>query len=313
MTDLTGNRIFFSNHFTVAGGLFIQPAEFFIKDFEALNKWLTFKGTRNFESFDVNHTMYVDFPKIIPIEIIQERLSIFRTIYKRKFPFSDKEDFMKHIFEESITYMERFLNRDLIPYGEVLQDVDFDFYFDNNWNGWQKLDFALPIDKDPESYKQYFRKAINIFEEFDYNPKTKELPLPTNKNIIIDQLENQLDAQKSGLNEHTRNEYKSATKAPLSYTEVALIYAYKGIPVTRENGQELAMKYGFHAKTSGEKLYQLFNSCYKTSLRTRSLETRKRTKNKIKRIEKILSYLKEHEKAKASDEIQILKNKVEDY
>jgi len=96
----------------------------------------------------------------------------------------------------------------------------------------------------------------------------------------------------------------------LKIEQIALKYAYEGIQITRENGNEIAKKYGHN---SGEKLFQRFT--YFLSAANRKAKptpcTPRKLKNKIELFESVLNHLSENNKKRAIDEIKILKTILE--
>lgn len=95
--------------------------------------------------------------------------------------------------------------------------------------------------------------------------------------------------------------------------QIALIYVYNGILITRLNASEIAAHYGFISQTSGEGLFQDYN--YYSSKANRvgipPLFTTKKLKNKIELFESITIHLNEKAKRWAFDEIQILQTILE--
>jgi hypothetical protein len=96
----------------------------------------------------------------------------------------------------------------------------------------------------------------------------------------------------------------------LKIEQIALKYAYEGIQITRENGNEIAKKYGHN---SGEKLFQRFT--YFLSSANRKAKptpcTPRKLKNKIELFESVLNHLSENNKKRAIDELNILKTIME--
>ena len=92
----------------------------------------------------------------------------------------------------------------------------------------------------------------------------------------------------------------------LKIDQIALKYAYENKQITRENGNEIAKKYGHN---SGEKLFQRFTYWLSSTNRKAkpTLFTPKRLKNKIELFESVIPYLSENNKKRAIDEIKILK------
>ena len=96
----------------------------------------------------------------------------------------------------------------------------------------------------------------------------------------------------------------------LKIEQIALKYAYEDIQITRENGNEIAKKYGHN---SGEKLFQRFT--YFLSSANRKAKptpcTPRKLKNKIELFESVLNHLSENNKKRAIDELNILKTIME--
>jgi hypothetical protein len=94
----------------------------------------------------------------------------------------------------------------------------------------------------------------------------------------------------------------------LKVKQIALIHIYEGLQITRENAGEIAAKYGYTAKTSGEGLFQDFTKFCSTANRKGKPSpcTPKRLKNKIILFEGVVNHLSDKNKQRAIDEIKIL-------
>ncbi len=97
----------------------------------------------------------------------------------------------------------------------------------------------------------------------------------------------------------------------LSVSQIALIYVYEGKSITRENGKEIANKYGYY---SVQNLFQKFT--YYSSVANRKGRptpyTPKKIKNKIELLQSVLPHLTKEAKKRATDEIQTLKQSTKD-
>ncbi len=95
----------------------------------------------------------------------------------------------------------------------------------------------------------------------------------------------------------------------LQVNQIALIHVYEGIQITRENAGEIAAKYGYTAKNSGEGLFQDYTNYCSTANRKGKPTpcTPKKLKNKIKLFESVVNHLSDNNKQRAIDEINILK------
>lgn len=99
---------------------------------------------------------------------------------------------------------------------------------------------------------------------------------------------------------------KNHSKENLTISQVALMYVYLGLQITRENGNEIAEKYGHK---SGDKLFQKYS--YYSSLANRKGEPKNCTEltfnNKIKLFESVIELLPKNKQDRAKDEVSILK------
>lgn len=103
---------------------------------------------------------------------------------------------------------------------------------------------------------------------------------------------------------------KTETKADkLKVKQIALIHFYEGKQITRANAGDIAAKYGYMAKNSGEGLFQDYNSyCSAANRKGKPTHcTPKRLNNKIELFESVVNYLSDINKQRAIDEINILK------
>ncbi len=87
----------------------------------------------------------------------------------------------------------------------------------------------------------------------------------------------------------------TAPKAPLierlldlSLSEIAMFFYYSNKNITQLNANAIAQE---HGHSSGKKLLQLYNECSYRANRIASGETETKQKNKVKRLEKIISLL----------------------
>lgn len=95
-------------------------------------------------------------------------------------------------------------------------------------------------------------------------------------------------------------------KPELTINQIALIYVYSEIQITRKNGNEIAKKYGHN---SGEKLFQRY-TFYSSSANRKGKPqpcTPKKLKNKIELLERVFEHLPKDKRNRIKDEISILK------
>lgn len=94
--------------------------------------------------------------------------------------------------------------------------------------------------------------------------------------------------------------------------QVALEHFYNKSPITRDNGNEIALKNGFTAPKSGEGLYHKYSYYSKRDHRIGEMEspTKLKIRNKIKLFESVLPFLIDSGKSQLNDEIKPLKIKL---
>jgi hypothetical protein len=106
--------------------------------------------------------------------------------------------------------------------------------------------------------------------------------------------------------ENIKLQHTDKSKPELSINQIALKFVYEGFQITRENGNEIAKKYGHN---SGEKLFQKFT--YYSSPTNRKGKpipyTPKKLNNKIQLIESVIELLSTDIQERAKDEVKILK------
>lgn len=149
-------------------------------------------------------------------------------------------------------------------------------------------------------------KAINIDNFTTTLPQGGQLRAKD-----IDFIKEAIQAAKVKATEpNTGQPQQDNSKMEITIDMIAMKYVYEGLRITRENGNEIAKQYGYN---SGEKLFQRFTYFSSTANRKGIPTpcTPKRLKNKIEKIEKVISLLPKNKQQKALDEVSILKNTLE--
>ncbi|KAA9349576.1 hypothetical protein [Larkinella humicola] len=92
-------------------------------------------------------------------------------------------------------------------------------------------------------------------------------------------------------------------ESKLTHAQIAMLCFFDKKPITANNSKDIASKYGYVNKTSGQKLFDTYRIILKDS-------NRKNSKNAIKNYEAILDLLENDKgKAEAGKELQQLKSK----
>jgi hypothetical protein len=95
---------------------------------------------------------------------------------------------------------------------------------------------------------------------------------------------------------------------------IALICIYNNIHITRLNCDEIAEKYHYTEKKSGEGLFQDYQKFNRFNARVKLLgESKIKCLNKLKLIENAINHLKGKAKENAKKDYEVLSNAIEDY
>jgi hypothetical protein len=95
---------------------------------------------------------------------------------------------------------------------------------------------------------------------------------------------------------------------------IALIYVYNSEPINRNNCSEIAAKYHYHKKMSGEGLFQDYLKFHINRGRTKlNGDTKVRCINRLKLIEIAISHLKGKAKENAERDYQILEKSIDEH
>lgn len=165
-----------------------------------------------------------------------------------------------------------------------------------NWEQHKETFFTqrMATYKDSYTLTEKIKLELSALEKLSINK--------TDYQILIDRYKAYL-RQKQDLIPQQSDKQKPVLKID----QIALKYVYEGYQITRENGNELAKKYGHN---SGEKLFQRF-TYYSSSSNRKGKPTPctpKKLDNKIKLIESVIDLLPKDKKGRAKDEVEILKS-----
>lgn len=167
-------------------------------------------------------------------------------------------------------------------------------------------EFINNLNKDTNylsEYEEYLLEGKEKYYDAQKNFLETKLRLAaTNINIVTEYLQKSITPQP----EENKNGHQINTSGK-TIKQIALKHIYEGKPITRNNGDEIAIKNGF---ISGEKLFQEY-----TKFRSRANRigrpvpcTPKKLKNKIELFQKVINMLPESKRQQAIDEVTILEN-----
>ncbi len=185
----------FTSHFVIGDAeldLTIRKIE--TLEIEVLSKWLEFR----YSSMNLDRNWSVDqyhsykrrsiyFLEIIELKTFKEITEELYQSYSREFPYSEEKDFVKFIFENSISFLERFLNLDLIQIGEIklTNEGDYTFYMDKDDINTEFSDFAIKSENQMEHYRQYYSQVIKYLQSFKEDKITEQQEINIDNNTTI--------------------------------------------------------------------------------------------------------------------------------
>lgn len=112
-----------------------------------------------------NNIDFVSFLNIIDLETINDFIVELWKVYKTKYTYSSKEDYIKSFWQFTIYEIEDFLKETYYVSGYNYKG--FQLWFCNDKTDISNnLWYFLDEDKDPDYYKQYFKKVIELLKNF---------------------------------------------------------------------------------------------------------------------------------------------------
>jgi hypothetical protein len=115
-------------------------------------------------------------------------------------------------------------------------------------------------------------------------------------------------------NETPISKKANSTMDKIKVKVIALIYFYNGQPINRINCNEIAAKYYYQEKTSGEGLFHDYLKFSKISTRVKLMgESKIKCLNRLKLIEIAISHLKGKAKDNAKKDYEILAKAIDDH
>jgi hypothetical protein len=240
------------------------------------------------------------------------KLIEFKNVFKGRFKKSEaKELFLKHEIEDNriILYLNpiqdlRFKNRSFI----ISKDDLFlmrEYFYNQIIKGEKYYGFVhSPNFKIP--YEKYTNDLVYTRVTFDYYNWLKE---------FRNRLNLKSDTKNSKENSKIQKPIKVESKSDrIKVKVIALICIYNGVHITRVNCDEIAAKYHYTEKTSGEGLFQDYQKFSTTNGRIKlASESKVKCNNRLKLIEVASMHLKGKAKEHAMSEIQILEKAISEH
>jgi hypothetical protein len=106
---------------------------------------------------------------------------------------------------------------------------------------------------------------------------------------------------------------KEKPKEKLGVPLIALVHFYNNVPINRDNSKEIAAKYGYNSKTSGEGLFHDYSKFSKNAYRL-GINDESRRQNETKRnfLIKVVTLLKGNAKKHAEKDLATFNEKIQD-
>ena len=262
-----------------------------LNQIETLHNWIQYKdkdlGMRKYRP---ENTTNISFLYIIDLEIFKEILNDLVIIYSKSYPNAIKKDFINYTFSNTLLFIEKFINIhdwNFNPYSARLFDK-YEIYNCDEFYYPNIIDIFIDPSKNIIWYRQYYIKIIELLNNLDFGNiiSNSKLTPPKQNEIITNKLK---------------------------VKQIALIHVYERNQITRQNATEIASRYGYKSKNSGEGLFQDYTTFCSPSNRHGKPDpcTRKKLKNKIDLFESITEHLSDTAKQWSYDEIKLLKTHYE--
>jgi hypothetical protein len=224
-----------------------------------------------------------------------------------------KENFSKDDLPEIFKYKQQYIkyrtttHKTFLSLAFFIDELDevtkslFDYFKETEQNEFEAFENKLIHANNLSDVFKAIRDVEDVYILLGNDEKEKnrilERKLFEKKNTILSKQISEIDKSPQPIVKQ---------KPELKIDQIALKYAYEGLQITRENGNEIAKEYGHN---SGEKLFQRFT--YFSSSANRKgkpkLCTPRTLDNKIKLIESIIELLPTDKQERAKDEASILK------
>ncbi|MBX2960845.1 MAG: hypothetical protein KF732_12925 [Flavobacteriales bacterium] len=186
--EYLGGHNLFTKHFVI--GCWINPN----KSIDCLNSVSNFLqfveedwGMDKFKK-RIQYLCYLEEIDLLYFKCIVEK---FASNYKKNFPYSEKEDFLKQIFDYTIYELEEIISRDYTWIGQIPNETDFIFYYDYDYKSNEFLIYVVPEDKTIEYFQQYYKRVIKIIQEIKYEEEQAKtfIPIVNDEKINIQRLD----------------------------------------------------------------------------------------------------------------------------
>lgn len=187
MTELTklGNINLFSCHLIIGCESTYNKQ---IKSIQRLNKWLDFKD-KNFyrKEYNIEGTQYIHILHIIDLQQFKEILNDLVIIYKKdiKNLYAEKLDFINDVFYYTLTDLNKFIESWNFIFYQQPPRMAYDIYYNDEICKSKIVDFMVLRKFEINTYKQYYKKIIELINNVDYENINAESDLILNQQTEI--------------------------------------------------------------------------------------------------------------------------------
>jgi len=144
-------------------------------EIEVLYKWLDYRyynmgfdGYRTEDEYYSYKRRCIYFLEIVELEQFKKVTEELYHTYSREFPYSKKKDFVTFVFDNTISFLKRFLklNLDWIGEIEIPNEGEYIFYMDKDDIHTEFSDFVIKSKYDIEHYRQYYKAVLKYLKSF---------------------------------------------------------------------------------------------------------------------------------------------------
>ncbi|MBY0244350.1 MAG: hypothetical protein K2Q03_02725, partial [Sphingobacteriaceae bacterium] len=153
---------------------------------KTLKIWIDYKENDwAMKSCRLAKTQYIAYLHLIDLDSFKIIINDLALIYKKEYPYSETSNFIECIFGNTLCDLKQFIQNKYLCYGAQL-GINNRIYFTKD--GREFIDFILEPNLDIEYYKQYYKRVIEVIENFEYSNTA-----PTRKIIKIETIKHDLD------------------------------------------------------------------------------------------------------------------------
>ena len=234
-----GETNLFTSHFIIGDAELDRTfTKFESIEIEVLYKWLDYRySDMGFDEYWTEDEYYsykrrcIYFLEIVELEQFKKVTEELYHTYSKEFPYSKKKDFVTFVFDNTISFLKRFLklNLDWIGEIEIPNEGEYIFYMDKDDIHTEFSDFVIKSKYDIEHYRQYYKavlkylksfKAEKIIEPQEINIENNTTTIKTKKKPVLSEIITHTRCKE--IVEGIRDQYKNSKGRRLKLLLLAL-------------------------------------------------------------------------------------------